>query len=68
MVDRGEMSSVPVSESFDLILVGVSVPVPVSGSLDLILVGVTGVEGSGRSVFRVGVMCDWVDVCPVQVS
>ena len=68
MVDRGEMSSVPVSESFDLILVGVSVPVPVSGSLDLILVGVTGVVGSGRSVLRVGVMGVWVDMCPVQVS
>ena len=68
MIDRGEMSSVPVSESFDLILVGVSVPVPVSGSLDLILVGVTGVVGSGRSVLRVGVMGVWVDMCPVQVS
>ena len=68
MVDRGEMSSVPVSESFDLILVGVSVPVPVSGSLDLILVGVTGVVGSGRSMLRVGVMGVWVDMCPVQVS
>ena len=68
VISRGEMSSVPVSRSLDLILVGVSVPVTILVSLGLILVGVSEVVCSSRSVFRVGVMSGRVDMCPVQVS
>ena len=68
VISRGEMSSVPVSRSLDLILVGVSVLVTVLGSLGLILVGVSEVVCSSRSVFRVSVMSGRVDMCPVQVS
>ena len=56
VISRGEMSSVPVSISLDLILVGVSVPVTILVSLGLILVGVSEVVCSSGSVFRVSVM------------
>ena len=68
VISRGEMSSVPVTISLDLILVGVSVPVAILVSLGLILVGVSEVVCSSRSVFRVSVMSGRVDMCPVQVS